>query len=84
MSRLHGARPALKEIHQRIGLDYFGIDCHLGEQGELQIFEVNATMNTLLVPEGGDRSYVEPIIDRIRQMIALRSGEPGMRLFQGS
>lgn len=35
------------EITQRLGLDYFGIDCHLDAQGEMLVFEANANMNIL-------------------------------------
>ena len=39
--------PVLKEIHRRIGLDYYGIDCHVGRDATLTIFEANAAMNAL-------------------------------------
>lgn len=39
--------PALKEIQRRIGLDYYGIDCHVARDATLTIFEANASMNTL-------------------------------------
>ncbi len=38
----------ITEIYRRIGLDYFGIDCALNADGDLVIFEVNATMNILV------------------------------------
>jgi glutathione synthase/RimK-type ligase-like ATP-grasp enzyme len=41
-------RPALDEIHRRIGLDYYGIDCHVGPDARLTIFEANPAMNMLL------------------------------------
>jgi glutathione synthase/RimK-type ligase-like ATP-grasp enzyme len=37
----------LAEITQRLGLDYYGIDCHLNERGEILVFEANANMNIL-------------------------------------
>jgi len=44
-------RPAIEdrlfEINRRLGLDYFGIDCHVNEQGDILIFEANANMNIL-------------------------------------
>lgn len=40
------ARP-LKEIQRRIGLDYYGIDCHVDRDATLTLFEANAAMNTL-------------------------------------
>lgn len=39
-------RETIDEIYQRIGLDYFGIDCAL-QDGKLVLFEVNANMNIL-------------------------------------
>ncbi len=33
-----------RKIHAVIGLDYFGIDCHFNEKGEIIIFEINACM----------------------------------------
>jgi tetratricopeptide (TPR) repeat protein len=35
---------ALRAIRDRIGLDYFGIDCGLDRAGSLIVFEVNASM----------------------------------------
>jgi len=44
-------RPAiedrLSEITRRVGLDYYGIDCHMNQQGQVLIFEANANMNIL-------------------------------------
>jgi tetratricopeptide (TPR) repeat protein len=35
---------ALRLMRERIGLDYFGIDCGLDRRGNLVVFEVNASM----------------------------------------
>lgn len=37
----------VSEIAHRLGLDYFGIDCHLDARGEMLVFEANANMNIL-------------------------------------
>lgn len=37
----------LSEIRRIIGLDYFGLDCHLGQNNVITLFECNATMNVL-------------------------------------
>jgi tetratricopeptide (TPR) repeat protein len=44
--RVFGAaqREALQAIRKTIGLDYFGIDCSLGKDGAIVVFEVNASM----------------------------------------
>jgi glutathione synthase/RimK-type ligase-like ATP-grasp enzyme len=34
----------MREIQERIGLDYFGIDCGLDRAGNLFVFEANASM----------------------------------------
>ncbi|MDO8912784.1 MAG: hypothetical protein Q8N10_14095 [Phenylobacterium sp.] len=39
--------PAVHEIARRLGLDVFGIDCHLDQDGRLLVFESNACMNFL-------------------------------------
>jgi glutathione synthase/RimK-type ligase-like ATP-grasp enzyme len=37
----------LAQITQRLGLDYYGIDCHLNERGEILVIEASANMNIL-------------------------------------
>jgi glutathione synthase/RimK-type ligase-like ATP-grasp enzyme len=37
----------LAEIYRRVGLNFFGIDCHVAADGTMLLFEANATMNTL-------------------------------------
>lgn len=39
----HGFK-ALREIHGRLPLDYFGIDCSLLKDGRILLFEINAAM----------------------------------------
>jgi len=38
----------INEIYQKLGLDYFGIDCHIDDHMNLFIFEINANMNVLI------------------------------------
>jgi hypothetical protein len=55
----------LREIRQRIGLDYFGIDCGLDRSGKLVVFEVNASM---LVHEHNEKfPYKDPYVVRIKE-----------------
>ena len=43
-------RPIFDSITSGIDLDYFGVDGHVTEQGQLVVFEVNANMNMLPPP----------------------------------
>jgi len=38
-------QPIISEIHHRLGLDYVGIDCHIDNEANLLIFEINANMS---------------------------------------
>jgi tetratricopeptide (TPR) repeat protein len=59
-----GQYQALREIQQRIGLEYFGIDCGLDRSGNLVVFEVNASM---LVHEHNEEfPYKDPFVLRIK------------------
>lgn len=60
-------RDRIAKIHERVGLDYFGIDCTVW-QDQLVLFEVNANMNILLnnqpLPNIFER-LIEQILGRI-------------------
>jgi tetratricopeptide (TPR) repeat protein len=59
-----GHYQALRTIQQRIGLDYFGIDCGLDRAGNLVVFEVNASM---LVHDRNEQfPYKTPAVHRIK------------------
>jgi len=66
-------RPAiedrLSEINQRLGLDYYGIDCHVNEQGDILIFEANANMNILYNSRKEYEQCVGVITNHILAMI---------------
>jgi tetratricopeptide (TPR) repeat protein len=54
----------LRTIQQRIGLEYFGIDCGLDRSGDLVVFEVNASM---LVHEHNEEfPYKDQFVVRIK------------------
>jgi hypothetical protein len=55
---------ALRVIRDRIGLDYFGIDCGLDLDGDLVVFEVNASM--LVHDQNPEFPYKDPYIRRIK------------------
>ncbi len=58
-------RAALQAIRAAIGLEFCGIDCALGADGVLVVFEVNASM---LVHENyGPFIYKAPAVDRIKR-----------------
>ncbi len=55
---------ALQTIRERIGLEYFGIDCGLDVSGNLVVFEVNASM--LVHDRNEGFLYKTPAVHRIR------------------
>jgi hypothetical protein len=55
---------ALREIQQRIGLEYFGIDCGLDACENLVVFEANASM--LVHEQNEDFPYKAPFVLRIK------------------
>jgi tetratricopeptide (TPR) repeat protein len=56
---------ALDAIRERIGLDYFGIDCGLDRGGDIVVFEVNASM--LVHNDNPDFPYKAPAVQAIKQ-----------------
>lgn len=69
----------LRTIRDRIGLDFFGIDCGLDRDGRLVVFEVNASM---LVHEHNEAfpykaPYVRAIKHTFDAMLAKRAGKSG-------
>ena len=78
------ARRALRAIADRIGLDYFGIDCGLLRDGRLVLFEVETGM----IVHGWDRPGLYPykraavrgIVTAVERMIDRRiAARPGAR-----
>ena len=67
----------MRAIRDRIGLDYFGIDCGLDRDGNIVAFEVNASM---LVHEHNEAfPYKDPAVRAIKaafaEMLAVRAGK---------
>ena len=55
---------ALQTIRERVGLEYFGIDCGLDVSGNLVVFEVNASM--LVHDRNEGFLYKTPAVHRIK------------------
>jgi tetratricopeptide (TPR) repeat protein len=55
---------ALQAIQERIGLEYFGIDCGLDRFGNIVVFEVNASM--LVHAQNEEFPYKTPAVHRIK------------------
>jgi len=74
---------ALGEIQNALGLDYAGIDFGLNAQGDVLLFEANATM-TVLPPDQDRRwDYRRPAIQRVedavRRMVIEKAREQALR-----
>lgn len=65
---------SVKTIWQRIGLDYFAIDCHVNSDGHILVFEANANLHALENPQAGTEPFIEKIRHALRQLIIDRSG----------
>ncbi len=59
-----GHYQALQTIRERVGLEYFGIDCGLDASGNLVVFEVNASM--LVHDRNEGFLYKTPAVQRIK------------------
>jgi tetratricopeptide (TPR) repeat protein len=55
---------ALRVVRERFGLDYFGIDCGLDADGQLVVFEVNASM--LVHEDNAEFPYKDPFVRAIK------------------
>ena len=75
------AMAALEGIRDALGLDYAGIDFGLGADGDLLLFEANATM--VIAPPDRDerwayrRAAIGAILDAVVAMIKRKSAEAG-------
>jgi hypothetical protein len=71
------AMAALEAIADRLGLDYGGIDFGLGVDGEILLFEANATM-AIVPPQAGSqwdyrRAAIDQPLQATRQMLVRRA-----------
>ncbi len=72
------AMAAVEAIGRRLDLDYAGLDFALTADGQVLVFEANATMLTHLEPTDGPfaakNPYVQPIIDAFQARLATLAG----------
>jgi len=54
--------PMITEIHHRLGLDYFGIDCSIDKDMNLLVFEINANMSVFR----GENTEVGIVKDHVK------------------
>lgn len=70
------AMEALKQLQQHLGLDYAGIDFGLNDNGEVLLFEANATMVVNPPDQGSQWDYrrgpVQRVQDAVRRMLMRR------------
>lgn len=53
--------PTIAAISDRLQLDYYGIDCHIDEAGNILCFEINANMNILINSAPSPNIWDQPI-----------------------
>ncbi|MES2722358.1 MAG: hypothetical protein V4656_04310 [Pseudomonadota bacterium] len=71
-------RDALREIGDRMGLEYFGLDASVDADGRVLVFEANATMNFL--PSSGhmrgrSAAALEPMLAAVRKLVLAKAGQ---------
>jgi glutathione synthase/RimK-type ligase-like ATP-grasp enzyme len=72
---LPALKNAIREISNRLQLEYYGIDCCLLPDGQMLIFEANATMNVLHGPNPEIHYRVEAIEQKLYSLLTKYSGE---------
>lgn len=75
---------AIGEIHRRVGLDFFALDCAIAEDGRLIVFEVavNAIIHLMEDPQEFPykHQYVPRIFEAMRAMLMKRLRDPARPL----
>ncbi len=64
------AMTALAAIGARLGLDYAGVDFSIQRDGQMLLFEANATMLVHPEPEDSVLAYKNPYVEALRQAFA--------------
>ncbi len=60
------------KIHEILQLEYFGMDCHIDQDGKIILFELNANMNVLIDKNTRMEKYIQKIQNAIVQMLILK------------
>jgi len=58
----------ITKIYEKLGLDYFGIDCHIDQNKDILVFEINVNMDVLKTSEK-KKVLLDPYIKKINQAI---------------
>jgi hypothetical protein len=70
------ARTIMEQVRKKVGLDFFGIDFAVGEDGGLVIFEANATMNLLPVSTGLGFAHMQTVKEQAARALEAMLAEP--------
>lgn len=69
-------RAGLSQLRTRLDLDYFGLDCALAKDGQLIVFEANATMNFYPFSDNPTYAYmracIAPAVHAMKRLILSR------------
>lgn len=68
-------RPVFREIATRLGLDFFGVDCNIDEDGRVLLFEANPCMNILKNTSASPNMWDAPIA-KIKSAVEERLAAP--------
>jgi glutathione synthase/RimK-type ligase-like ATP-grasp enzyme len=68
-------KPVFDEITRRIGLDYYGVDCHIDHQRNVLLFEANACMKILKNYKPSPNRFDVPIA-KIKRALEDRLASP--------
>lgn len=71
-------QPAIGQIAERLGLDYFGIDCAIDAQQQILAFEINANMNILINPQPVPNIWQQPVTDIVAALCRLIVAKAGL------
>ena len=57
--------PALEAIDEKLGLDYWGVDCSFVGDGKVLVFEANCNMNVTRNSSRNHKELMQPYVDKI-------------------